>query len=84
MGVLLFTDLETIDEGIIQALSRLGGDGAKVGVLVLPQPSMDAKRRAYRKHGTRPAAGAYRGKSHRRELREVLSVQGIETMDLPT
>lgn len=83
MGVLLFTDLETIDEGIIQVISRLGGDGAKVGVLVLPQPSMEAKRRAYRKHGTRPASGAYRGKGHRRELREVLSVQGIETMDLP-
>ncbi len=83
MGVLLFSDLETIDEGIIQALSRLGGDGAKVGVLILPQPTMRAKRLAYRRDGTRPAKGHYRGKGHRTELREVLSVQGIETMDLP-
>ena len=83
MGVLPFSDLETIDEGIVQSLSRLGGDGAKVGVLILPQPSMEAKKRAYRRYQTRPAAGKYRGKSHRRELRELLSIQGIETMELP-
>jgi hypothetical protein len=52
-------------------------------VLLLPSPSLDAKRRAYRRHGARPAAGRYRGGAHRRELREVMAVQGIETMDLP-
>lgn len=84
MGVLLFSDLETIDEGIVQALSRLRGQGAKVGVILLPQPSLEAKRRAYRRYRTRPAAGKYRGKMHRRELRELLSIQGIETMELPS
>ncbi len=81
MGVLLLTDLETVDESVIQLMSRLGGGGTKVGALILPQPSMDAKRAAYRKHGVKPPQG-YRGGVHRRELREVLSVQGIETMDI--
>ncbi len=81
MGVILLTDLETVDEAVIQLMSRLGGGGTKVGALILPQPSMDAKRAAYRKFGVRPPQG-YRGAVHRRELREVLSVQGIETMDI--
>ncbi len=81
MGVLLLTDLETVDEAVIQTLARLGGGGTKVGALVLPQPSLEAKKYAYRTHRVKPPQG-YRGTVHRRELREVLAVQGIETMDL--
>lgn len=81
MGVLLLTDLETVDESVIQVMARLGAGGAKVGALVLPQPGLEAKKHAYRRDRVRPPRG-YRGTMHRRELREVLSVQGIETMDL--
>jgi uncharacterized protein (DUF58 family) len=80
-SIIVFSDLDTIDEAVIQVVSKAAQGGVKTAVVLLPAPTYRMKRRYRVAGGKRPPHG-FRGKKIRKELREVLMAQNVEFLDL--
>lgn len=79
-SILVFTDMDTMNEKIVQVIAKLAEGGAKVGVILMPNPTYGMKKR-FRKAGGK-APNGFRGVKLRKELREVLIAQDVEFLDL--
>ncbi len=79
-NVLLFTDLDSINDRLVQLVAKVAQGGVKTGVVLLPHPTYGMKKRFRRAGGKAP--NGFRGAKVRKELREVLVAQDVEFLDL--
>lgn len=79
-SILLFTDLDTINNKIVNIVAKVAQGGVKTAVILLPHPTFEMKKR-FREAGGK-APNGFRGKKVRKELREVLMAQDVEFLDL--
>jgi len=79
-SILIFTDLDTVSESILQILAKVAQGGVKTGVVLFPAPTYRMKR-SFRLSGGK-APNGFRGKKLRKEMRELFVAQQIEFLDL--
>jgi uncharacterized protein (DUF58 family) len=78
LTIVVFSDLQTMPDEIVQTLSKAASSGQHVVIMLLPGPKL----RPVGKHTAEDAAIESRGIEHTNRMREILIVNGCEFLEI--